>query len=41
MALSLYRVYKIIRRAPKKTLSTLADITGVERILIAIRESLR
>jgi hypothetical protein len=41
VAPSLYRVYNIICRAPKKTLSALADIASIERILMAIRESLR
>ena len=40
VALSLYCVYNIIRYIPKKTLSALADIASIERILMAIRESL-
>ena len=36
MALSLYRDYNIICHTPKKTYSALADITSIERILMAI-----
>ena len=41
MALSLYYIYKIVYYTPKKTLSTLADIASIKRILIAIYKSFK
>ena len=36
VAPSLHRDYDIVRRAPEKTRSALANITSIERILMAI-----